>query len=407
MFIKVTKSGKNRYAQVVQSYRENGKIKHKVLLNLGRTDKIENDPGMQRMALNLMNLAREKEVININRAGKGQIVKWGDIVYQKLWEETNIAETLGSCTKSPPAWFDFEQTCLYLITRYLLTAQEENYYFTADIPANQFYRTLDILGKNKNIIEKQLFPDPQKLKNPILCLLIPVNFKNTSLESMENLDFDYSLRRVQVMAIVFSDFAGRVIAQEIFSHRRFGRANLVQEINRIRKTFQITSPVIVTDQVYETNLLQDFHYISSAPVDIPPEEVTGIHYGIKTNLRTLRPEGILKAYHLLEFFQENFQPGKTHPSLQWTERRIKGHFVICFLAALLGNRLENKLDRAGKKTSPVRIRDALNSLQFARFQAGNSSYLLPIAGQDFSPEILKHLGISPPDTLIHEEDLTL
>ncbi len=407
MFIKVTKSGKNRYAQVVQSYRVNGKIKHKVLFNLGRTDKIENDPGMQKLALNLMDLARVKEVININRAGNGQIVKWGDIVYQKLWEETNIAEALGYCSKSTATWFDFKQTCLYLITRYLLTAQEESYYFTADIPTNQFYRTLDILGKNKEIIEKQLFPDTQKLKNPILCLLIPINFKNTSLESLENLDYDYSLRRVQVMSIVFTDFTGRVIAHEIFSHRRFGRANLVQAINRSLKKFQIPSPVIVTDQIYETNLLREFNYISSAPVDTPPEEVTGIHYGIKTNLKTLRPEGILKAFHLLEFFQDNFQPGKTHPSLQWTERRIKGHFVICFLAALMGNRLENKLARAGKKTSPIRIREALNSLQFARFQAGNNSYLLPIAGQEFSPEILKYLGITPPGTIVPEEDLTL
>ncbi len=407
MFIKVTKAGKNRYAQVVRSFRENGKIKHQVLLNLGRVDNLEGDSGMQRMAVKLMDLAQVKEVIDINRAGDGQIVKWGDIVYQKLWEETNISGALDCCTAETKTWFDFKKTCLYLITRYLLTAEEDSYYFTADIPANQFYRTLDILGSSRETIEQQLFPDSQKILKPVLCLLVPATFKNTSLESLTQLDYDYSLRRVQVMSIVFTDFNGRVLAQEIFSHRRFGRANLVQAVKRVRKNFNIPSPVIVTDQVYETSLLQDFQYISSAPVDTPPSEVTGIHYGIKTNIKTLRPEDILKSYHLLESYGEDYQPGKTHPSLQWTERRIRGHFVLCFLAAILGNRLQNKLARAGKKASPARIREALNSLQFARFRVGDRPYLLRVSGQEFSPEILKSLGISPPHSIIPEEDLTL
>ncbi len=407
MFIKVTKSGKNEYAQVVRSFRENGKIKHETLLNLGRKDKIEEDPGMQRMALKLIELARVKEVIDIKRAKNGQIVKWGDIVYQKLWDETNIEGALEKCPEAKGTWFDFKKTCLYLITRYLLAAQEESYYFTANISANQFYRTLDILGKNQEKIETFLFPDRKKLINPILCLLIPVTFKNTSVESLDQLDYDYYLKRVEVMSMVIIDFSGRILSQEIFSNRRFGRANLVQAITRTRNKFNISSPIIVTDQVYETSLLQDFQYISSAPVEPPPEEVTGIHYGIKTNIKTLRPEGILKSYHFLEYFLETFQPGKTHPSLQWTERRIKGHFIICFLAAILGNRLENKLARAEKKASPEKIREALNSLQFVRFQAGEASYLLPISSQNLSPEILRFLGISPPQGIVSEEDFIL
>ncbi|HXL02772.1 MAG TPA: hypothetical protein PK016_06630 [Candidatus Atribacteria bacterium] len=40
MFIKVTKSGKYEYAQLVRSYRERGVVKQEVLLNLGRLDQI-------------------------------------------------------------------------------------------------------------------------------------------------------------------------------------------------------------------------------------------------------------------------------------------------------------------------------------------------------------------------------
>lgn len=35
MFLKITKSKKVDYVQLIESYRENGKTKHRVLLNLG------------------------------------------------------------------------------------------------------------------------------------------------------------------------------------------------------------------------------------------------------------------------------------------------------------------------------------------------------------------------------------
>ena len=180
MFIKVTKSGKNRYAQVVRAFRENGKIKHEVLLNLGRTDYLSGNSGMQKMALKLMEIAGVKEVIDINRAEEAQIVKWGDIVYQKLWHETKIGDSLNPCKGRETTWFDFKKTCLYLLTRYLLTPEEDNYYFTADIPINQFYRTLDILGQNKDLIEDELFPGLEKLTQPVLEQTAGCVFKNPS-----------------------------------------------------------------------------------------------------------------------------------------------------------------------------------------------------------------------------------
>lgn len=44
MFLKITKAGGYEYAKIVHNYRENGKIKQKVLLNLGRIDELKNDP---------------------------------------------------------------------------------------------------------------------------------------------------------------------------------------------------------------------------------------------------------------------------------------------------------------------------------------------------------------------------
>jgi hypothetical protein len=56
------------------------------------------------------------------------------------------------------------------------------------------------------------------------------------------------------------------------------------------------------------------------------------------------------------------------PIFHWTEKRIKGHFVICFLAFLLERKLEQKLKKAGiSDASPERIREAINRMEFAEF----------------------------------------
>lgn len=49
MFIKIIRSSGYQCAQIVKAYRENWAIKHKVMLNLGRLDAIENNESIQRL----------------------------------------------------------------------------------------------------------------------------------------------------------------------------------------------------------------------------------------------------------------------------------------------------------------------------------------------------------------------
>lgn len=57
MFIKISRSKNFKYVRLVHAYREDGKIKHKVLLKLGRLDQLENNPEWQKIALRLAEIA--------------------------------------------------------------------------------------------------------------------------------------------------------------------------------------------------------------------------------------------------------------------------------------------------------------------------------------------------------------
>ncbi len=97
---------------------------------------------------------------------------------------------------------------------------------------------------------------------------------------------------------------------------------------------------------------------------------------------------------------------EVRPIFHWTENRIKGHLVICFLAFLLRT-LEFKLKESEEKASPEEIREALNSLNFAEVEIENQQFLLKTKGTELSNKILKLLKIKPPKNITPKEELSL
>ena len=45
MYVRITKAGGHQYAQLVESFREGGKVHKRAIANLGRVDEIERNPG--------------------------------------------------------------------------------------------------------------------------------------------------------------------------------------------------------------------------------------------------------------------------------------------------------------------------------------------------------------------------
>src|SRR5690606_12012721 len=104
------------------------------------------------------------------------------------------------------------------------------------------------------------------------------------------------------------------------------------------------------------------------------------YYAIQTSLLDLKAEKVLEAYHTLWKIEESFRIMKStlevRPIFHWTERRIKGHFVVCFLAFLLERTLEYKLKTNGIMMSPNKIREALNSMMFTEVEINGQLYLI-------------------------------
>jgi transposase len=128
------------------------------------------------------------------------------------------------------------------------------------------------------------------------------------------------------------------------------------------------------------------------------------YYGIQTSEKYLSVEKILEAQRTLYKIEESFRIMKStlevRPIFHWTENRIKGHFVICFLAFLLERTLELKLKDGETQASPEKIRAALNSMQFAEIELHGDKFFVKTKSKELSSKILRKLKIQPPKNII-------
>ncbi len=118
------------------------------------------------------------------------------------------------------------------------------------------------------------------------------------------------------------------------------------------------------------------------------------YYAIETNDLDLTPKEIISNYGMLWKIEESFRIMKSsmevRPVFHWTEGRIKGHFMVCFLSFLLERNLEFKLKEKDIDYSPERIKEALNSLNLVEADLGGNKFVVKIKPDSLAKNISRH-----------------
>lgn len=101
------------------------------------------------------------------------------------------------------------------------------------------------------------------------------------------------------------------------------------------------------------------------------------YYVIQTSDKSLGPLDVISQYGYLYKIEESFRllksTMKSRPVFHWSTKRIKGHFLICFIALLLERTLEYKLKKNNIPFTTERIKDALGNSLFAEIRTAQSS----------------------------------
>ena len=142
------------------------------------------------------------------------------------------------------------------------------------------------------------------------------------------------------------------------------------------------------------------------------------YYGIQTSEKDLTPKQVAEAYHMLWKIEESFRIMKTtlevRPVFHWSPRRIKGHFVLCFLAFMLERQMELALLRQDVIHSPESIREALNSMLVVAMNdeppetgAGSEADAACIADSNSGPQYLRIKHDKLATKIFHAVDVAL
>ena len=111
MFVKTIVTRGTTYLQIVESYRENGFVKHKVIANLGNVGYLI-EHGLGNIISSLQkHLPKETNTnkYDITTMQEIERVNYGYIIYRKLWNKFSLTELIQNLNKNSKIKYDLTQ----------------------------------------------------------------------------------------------------------------------------------------------------------------------------------------------------------------------------------------------------------------------------------------------------------
>jgi transposase len=460
MYIRVTKNQRGHaYYHLVESYRQDGKVKQRVLLSLGRVEENKLEELAEAInkhleTANIFNLAKEIDIESTYILGPL-------LVLERMANQLGVTEILKKITRDHERLqFDFQkvvftQLCSRFIKPVSKLALYDNWIerlypgmIDHDIELQHIYRSLDLLADHKNEIERFLYQWEKDLftinVDVVLYDLTTLRFESTREDLDELRRFGYSKEMrsdcTQVVLGLLTDTNGIPLCFEVHPGNTFEGNTLNGIVDEMRKKFAIRRFIFIADRglfsfdnlehirnnqaefivglkmgsmekevqedfyqienftwineqlaVYETRIREDRciitwsksraerdrktredviekikkkiaadkkkakklitnrnykKYVKIAGNDqcelnhkaIAEEAAKDGFFGVITNVTSMSPSEIVTHYKQLwkveDAFGEIKGTLKTRPMFHWTDKRIIGHLVLCFLAYL-------------------------------------------------------------------------
>lgn len=469
MYIRVTKNQRGHaYYHLVESYRQEGKVRQRVLLSLGRVEENKLEELAEAInkhleTANIFNLAREIDIDSTYILGPL-------LVLERMMDQLGITEVLRKLSADhKKLQFDFQKVVFTQVcSRFIKPVSKLDLYdnwlerlYPGMIDHNtelqHIYRSLDLLAQHKEEIERFLYQWEKDLftinVDVVLYDLTTLRFESTR-EDMDDLRrFGYSKEMrsdcTQIVLGLLTDTNGVPLCFEVHPGNTFEGNTLSGIVEKMQKKFSIRRFIFIADRglfsfanlehiresqgefivglkmgslekevqedfyqlenftwineelaVYETRVREDRCIItwskSRADRDKRTREdiiekikkkivadkkkakklITNRNYkkyvkiqgddqcelnhkaiaeeaskdgffGVITNVTSMSPAEIVANYKQLwkveDAFGEIKGTLKTRPMFHWTDQRIIGHLVLCFLAYLCEAHLTNAL----------------------------------------------------------------
>jgi transposase len=354
MYFRQKKSGNRTYLQIVESHRQDGQPRQRVIATLGRLDELTQDGQLEALLASGARFAPGAMLLNAFERGEvtsvGKISIGPGLIFERLWRQTGIATVLHDLAKSRHHGFSLERAVFLTVLHRLCCAgsdraadmwrQTVRVEGTEDISLHQLYRTMAWLGENladqtdktpfaprctKDLIEERLF----ERRRDLFTTLDIVFFDTTSIyfegEGGETIgqhghskDSRPDLKQMVVGAVL--DSAGRPILCELWPGNTTDVKTLTPIVTRLQKRFAVANICIVADR----------GMISAQTID--EIEEMGWFYILGARMRTTTEvrDDVLSRGGRYQIVHAKGQSTKDPSPLKVKEVDVSGHrYVVC------------------------------------------------------------------------------
>jgi hypothetical protein len=361
-----------QYLQIVENAREHGRVRQRVIGNLGRLDELLASGDLERVITQMVEHCPSVKLVRAAAEGSLAVesdLVWGPVlVFERLWEEIGLKELLADVGKRHRRRlkFDFErmifaQTLQRFLepgsdlrgSKWIATVHELSF---QELRLEHFYRSLDPLWRCKHDIEQMLFARGLDLFNGDLDLVFfdttSTYFEGKALTGWAKLgkSKDHRPDHLQLVVGVVMRKGGIPVCCEIWPGNMADVKTLVPIVEGLKQRFRIRKVVVVCDR----------GMVSKANLDALEEAKYEYIVGMKMRgAIEVRDEVLGRAgrYHEVA--------DNLHVKEVWVDDERR--YIVCF------NPDEAKKDRLDREATLEKIRNKLASGGVKRL-IGNRGY---------------------------------
>jgi len=281
MYFRVKRTGPYPYLQVVQSYREGGQVRQRVMATLGRLDVLQATGQMDALMRSGLRFCEKLAVIDAHAAGETEAVAvrriGPDLVFGRLWEESGIQSALRTALRDRRYEFDVERA-VYLTTLHRLFMSgsdraaerwRENYRIagTEGLELHHLYRAMAFLGEPlpdvpmvlgsprcvKDRIEESLFESRRDLFSAVDLVFFDttsIYFEGQGGETLGRYGHSKDHRRDlrQMIVGIVLDAEGWPLCCEMWPGNTTDVKTLLPVVARMKKRFCVREICILADR---------------------------------------------------------------------------------------------------------------------------------------------------------------
>jgi hypothetical protein len=283
MFVRTKRIGAYRYLYLVETVRENGRTKQRIIRNLGRKEAVEAAGDLDRLARSAARLSQRSMILSLIEEGSAPEVACrrigGPLLFGRLWQESGCCAVLEGLLAGRRFEFAVERAVFLTVLHRLMVSGSDracehwrdDYRVDgiAGLELHHLYRAMAWLGEElpesgqaartltprcvKDLVEEELFARRRDLFSELSVVFMDTTtlyFEGRGGDTLGQRGHskDYRPHLNQMVVGIIMDQNGRPVCSEIWPGNTADVTTLLPVIDRLRQRFAIGRICVVADR---------------------------------------------------------------------------------------------------------------------------------------------------------------